>query len=180
LSNVLPRPSVLKICSSGGSWSEHSPGSAGFAAWPDLWPNRCRLHPSCEIRIMLRRHVVMAPSLIPFKPGERVMTDRRHGFTLAKLHRAGEFSARSSKESLDLSNSSKDQSQAVRPYRVATTENPRHRLESTGKAARPIPAFERRRQAGCRRPRPRSPEKSLASFTGLFLGMPSDAARMDS
>ena len=34
---------------------------------------------------------VVAPSLIPRKPGERVKTDRRDGLTLARLHRAGEL-----------------------------------------------------------------------------------------
>ena len=35
--------------------------------------------------------VVVAPSLIPRKPGDRVKTDRRHAINLAKLHRAGEL-----------------------------------------------------------------------------------------
>ena len=34
---------------------------------------------------------VVAPSLIPRKPGERVKTDRRDAINLAKLHRAGEL-----------------------------------------------------------------------------------------
>jgi transposase len=37
--------------------------------------------------------VVVAPSLIPVKPGDRVKTDRRDALTLAKLHRAGELTA---------------------------------------------------------------------------------------
>jgi transposase len=37
--------------------------------------------------------VVVAPSLIPRKPGERVKTDRRDAINLAKLHRAGELSS---------------------------------------------------------------------------------------
>ena len=36
--------------------------------------------------------VVVAPSLIPRKPGDRVKTDRRDAANLAKLHRAGELS----------------------------------------------------------------------------------------
>ena len=36
--------------------------------------------------------VVVAPSLIPRKPGDRVKTDRRDAINLAKLHRAGELS----------------------------------------------------------------------------------------
>jgi transposase len=35
--------------------------------------------------------VVVAPSLIPRKPGDRIKTDRRHAINLAKLHRAGEL-----------------------------------------------------------------------------------------
>jgi transposase len=34
---------------------------------------------------------VVAPSLIPRKPGERIKTDRRDAINLAKLHRAGEL-----------------------------------------------------------------------------------------
>ena len=34
---------------------------------------------------------VVAPSLIPRRPGERVKTDRRDALTLARLHRAGEL-----------------------------------------------------------------------------------------
>jgi transposase len=34
---------------------------------------------------------VVAPSLIPKCPGERVKTNRRDALTLAKLHRAGEL-----------------------------------------------------------------------------------------
>ena len=37
--------------------------------------------------------VVVAPSLIPSKPGDRVKTDRRDASSLAKLHRAGELTA---------------------------------------------------------------------------------------
>jgi transposase len=37
--------------------------------------------------------VVVAPSLIPVKAGDRVKTDRRDGIMLAKLHRAGELTA---------------------------------------------------------------------------------------
>ena len=37
--------------------------------------------------------VVVAPSLIPRKPGDRIKTDRRDAINLAKLHRAGELTA---------------------------------------------------------------------------------------
>ena len=36
---------------------------------------------------------VVAPSLIPRKPGDRVKTDRRDALLLARLHRAGELTA---------------------------------------------------------------------------------------
>jgi transposase len=35
--------------------------------------------------------VVVAPSLIPRKPGDRIKTDRRDAINLAKLHRVGEL-----------------------------------------------------------------------------------------
>jgi transposase len=37
--------------------------------------------------------IVVAPSLIPKRPGERVKTDRRDAASLTKLHRAGELTA---------------------------------------------------------------------------------------
>lgn len=37
--------------------------------------------------------VVVAPSMIPRKPGDRIKTDRRDANNLARLHRAGELSA---------------------------------------------------------------------------------------
>ena len=46
-------------------------------------------------RLSARRHecVVVAPSLIPKRAGDRVKTDRRDAASLAKLHRAGELTA---------------------------------------------------------------------------------------
>ena len=38
-----------------------------------------------------RECVVVAPSLIPRKPGGRIKTDRRNAINLARLHRAGEL-----------------------------------------------------------------------------------------
>ena len=38
--------------------------------------------------------VVVAPSLIPRKPGDRIKTDRRDAVNLARLHRAGELTAK--------------------------------------------------------------------------------------
>jgi len=37
--------------------------------------------------------MVVAPSLIPMKSGDRIKTDRRDALMLAKLHRAGELTA---------------------------------------------------------------------------------------
>jgi transposase len=37
--------------------------------------------------------IVMAPSLMPVKAGDRMKTDRRDALMLAKLHRAGELTA---------------------------------------------------------------------------------------
>jgi transposase len=37
--------------------------------------------------------IVVAPSLIPKRPGDRIKTDRRDASSLAKLHRAGELTA---------------------------------------------------------------------------------------
>jgi transposase len=44
-------------------------------------------------QLVTLRHecVVVAPSLIPRRPGERIKTDRRDALTLAHLHRAGEL-----------------------------------------------------------------------------------------
>ena len=36
---------------------------------------------------------MVAPSLVPRKPGDRVKTNRRDAVTLARLHRAGELTA---------------------------------------------------------------------------------------
>src|SRR5207244_320705 len=46
-------------------------------------------------RLAARRHecVVVAPSLIPKRAGDRVKTDRRDAASLARLHRAGELTA---------------------------------------------------------------------------------------
>ena len=48
-----------------------------------------------ERQLTLAGHgcVVVAPSLIPRKPGDRIKTDRRDAINLAKLHRAGELTA---------------------------------------------------------------------------------------
>ena len=69
-----------------------------------------KAHPGVELRVcyeagptgfVLTRRLsqlkiscsVVAPSLIPKKPGERIKTDRRDALKLARLHRAGELTA---------------------------------------------------------------------------------------
>jgi transposase len=50
-------------------------------------------YPICrQLRELKQDCQVVAPSLIPKKPGERVKTDRRDALSLARLHRAGELS----------------------------------------------------------------------------------------
>src|SRR5258708_28639488 len=44
-----------------------------------------------QLAALGHRCVVVAPSLIPHKPGDRIKTDRRDAINLAKLHRAGEL-----------------------------------------------------------------------------------------
>ena len=50
---------------------------------------------ACSGRSVALGHecAVIAPSLIPKRPGERVKTNRRDALTLARLHRAGELTA---------------------------------------------------------------------------------------
>ena len=46
-----------------------------------------------QVRALGHDCVVVAPSLIPKKPGDRVKTNRRDAVTLARLHRAGELTS---------------------------------------------------------------------------------------
>jgi transposase len=46
-----------------------------------------------QITTLGHDRMVVAPSLIPRKPGDRVKTNRRDALTLARLHRAGELTA---------------------------------------------------------------------------------------
>jgi transposase len=46
-----------------------------------------------QVRALGHDCAVVAPSLVPKKPGERVKTNRRDAVTLARLHRAGELTA---------------------------------------------------------------------------------------
>ena len=44
-----------------------------------------------QLTVLEHDCIVVAPSLIPRRPGERIKTDRRDAINLAKLHRAGEL-----------------------------------------------------------------------------------------
>src|SRR6476646_3740261 len=46
-----------------------------------------------QIRDLGHDCIVVAPALIPKRPGEHVKTNRRDAITLARLHRAGELTA---------------------------------------------------------------------------------------
>ena len=46
-----------------------------------------------QVRALGHECSVVAPSLIPRKPGERIKTNRRDAVTLARLFRAGELTA---------------------------------------------------------------------------------------
>jgi len=65
-----PDGEVLTLC--------YEAGPCGYEIYRQL----IRLGHKCD---------VVAPSLIPSKPGDRVKTDRRDGEMLARLHRAGEL-----------------------------------------------------------------------------------------
>ena len=54
------------------------------------WPDRLRSLPSISKSIG-HDCIVVAPSLIPSKPGDRVKTNRRDAVNLVKLLRAGEL-----------------------------------------------------------------------------------------
>jgi transposase len=58
-----------------------------YEAWP------CGYGIQRQITSAGHECIVVAPSLIPKKPGDRVKTDRRDANNLAKLHRAGELTA---------------------------------------------------------------------------------------
>jgi transposase len=46
-----------------------------------------------QLTAMGHECIVVAPSLIPRRPGDRIKTDRRDALTLARLHRSGELTA---------------------------------------------------------------------------------------
>lgn len=72
LKRINPDGEVLHIC--------YEAGPCGYGLYRDLkkWGHEC---------------VVVAPSLIPRKAGERLKTDRRDALMLARLHRAAELTA---------------------------------------------------------------------------------------
>ena len=91
--------------------------------------------------------LVVAPSLIPRRAGERVKTNRRDAVTLARLFRAGELSLPGPR-----------QRDLARAARGAAQGGPRYRLEGAGPTVRQVSSAARRRQeaaGGHRRDRPR-------------------------
>jgi transposase len=62
-------------------------------------PTRYGLHRL--IKSLGHECMVVAPSLIPKKPGERVKTNRRDAVSLAKVSRAGELTVRSGRPTSD-------------------------------------------------------------------------------
>jgi transposase len=67
------------------NWQRSSPRVDSYEAGPcgyGLYRQLTELGHDC---------IVVAPSLIPLKSGDRVKTDRRDAVMLAKLHRAGEL-----------------------------------------------------------------------------------------
>src|ERR1700738_1477494 len=68
-----------------------SPSNLRFAWLSPFCPSARRLYR--QIKSLGHECIVVAPSLIPKKPGERVKTNRRDALSLAKLLRAGELTA---------------------------------------------------------------------------------------
>src|SRR6202041_2698250 len=68
-------------------------GESGLAPSILVWGRPLWLRHSAQLSEAGHECVVVAPSLIPRKPGDRVKTDRRDAINLAKLHRAGELSS---------------------------------------------------------------------------------------
>ena len=75
------RKLVDKLAASGGRWCFcYEAGPCGYGLHRQL----VEMGHDC---------IVVAPSLIPVKAGDRVKTDRRDAMMLAKLHRADELTA---------------------------------------------------------------------------------------
>lgn len=53
----------------------------------------CGYHIQRQLTVLGHDCVVVAPSLVPRKPGERIKTDRRDAVKLAKSHRSGDLTA---------------------------------------------------------------------------------------
>jgi transposase len=67
---------------------------------------------------------VVAPSLIPRRPGERVRTDRRDAVKLARLHRAGELTAVWVPGRLDAARHRRSKRSGRTPLRLARIAEP--------------------------------------------------------
>jgi transposase len=87
--DTLSAPSLIFIMK---SWHEMTFSSMpNVAAFTCMRPDPCGYGIQRQLAGAGRECAVVAPSLIPRKPGERIKTDRRDAINLAKLHRAGEL-----------------------------------------------------------------------------------------
>src|SRR6202042_1233235 len=126
--------------------------------------------------------VVVAPSLIPRKPGDRVKTDRRDAINLAKLHQAGELSsawvpgrnheggqwrgaAHVDRGGMELPVSSTYRSRSPSAPRKVEQANPRHSLEGPGAT---LPSISQARPCG--EIEDRDHRRDCARAFGLRLG----------
>jgi transposase len=75
--------------------------------------------------------IVVAPSLIPVKAGDRVKTDRRDAVMLAKLHRAGELTSVWVPDAAHEAMRDLVRARATAMRVTVTVRCPRHRLEGT-------------------------------------------------
>jgi len=97
------RGSVGRVCAArcgNTADREHGDGAGPFAAQAARrWHGSAVLLRGWTVRLWIQRHVsarghecvVVAPSLIPKRAGDRVKTDRRDAASLASCNRAGEL-----------------------------------------------------------------------------------------
>ena len=68
----------------------HKLGQTGAALWFCYEAGPCGYGIQRQLSALGHECIVVAPSLIPKRSGDRVKTDRRDAASLAKVHRAGE------------------------------------------------------------------------------------------
>jgi transposase len=93
--------------------------------------------------------IVVAPSMIPRKPGERIKTDRRDSEKLAILHRSGDLTP------VWVPDTTHEALRDLVRARVDASMHPRHRLEGTDQAVYSVSLHGRQRQEAHRCPRQR-------------------------